>query len=86
MEKVQRYREAAGKRELALEEEQINSSAAAILEKKKRKIAGTGRWLKMMYSNSRSWGELTGDGGMKQVQFTVFQNSPVPLMPRQKLL
>lgn len=31
MEKVQSYREAAGQRELALEKEQVNSSAAAIL-------------------------------------------------------
>lgn len=31
MEEVQSYGEAAGQRELALEEEQVNSSAAAIL-------------------------------------------------------
>lgn len=53
MEEVQSYREAAGKREMALEEEQINSSATAILGEKKR----TGRWLKMMYSNSLGTGE-----------------------------
>lgn len=37
MEEVQSYREAAGKRELAMEEEQINSSATAILGEGKNK-------------------------------------------------
>lgn len=50
MEEVQSYREAAGQRELALEEEQVNSSAAAILGGKN---TSTRCCLEMMYS--RVW-------------------------------